>query len=855
MRCLVDGSSSSVRTLDEHAPDEHAASSRAGVPSRIGRYAIAGLLGSGAMAVVYLARDAALARDVALKVIKNRADERAAARLVREGQALARIDHPNVIRVHEVAREGELLYVAMERVVGLTLDDWLATPRDHAAILDAFVQAARGLAAAHAAGIVHRDFKPANVMVGADGRVRVLDFGLARALESDDSAPASRESEHTEGAVLGTPAFMAPEQWRGQRADERADQFSFCVALAGALGGQHPFPHRSRGELRDAVLDGKLVLPAAIPRHIARTLARGLALDPSARFPSMESLLHRLVPARRRRPAIIAAATFALVAASTTLAVRSPADRSVTVAYAAATPITTSGDIGAASIAPDGRQVALLTRDALAVQPLAPHAAPRIVLRGRPSYFTLAWSPDSRHVAVVMALADGDVAPGLLLVDVESAAVRRLGDNLGHVAFAGGDELATARFAGKHVEFYSIAAASAQLVRRCPLSGQFVGIRSLSPDPRGDGAIAQLDVSDRMSMLVHMDRTCQQRTLVSPLATLAFARDLGDGGWIAYRHSHGDLVDVARQRRHLVPGGDLVPLARTREGELVSLARLYQWQLLRVGKDGVRDDLHGGTASSTFAVATDGVTAARVDEPHGRGLLRIGALDGLSADRPIRAERVARVAWSPSGDRLAVLRSTRGVFELSLIDPVTGTESSSHAVPIRYDMGMTWIDGRRVAFVVAHEYRGFAWVDVYTGEQGTLAYGDGAATLALGRAQRSERLAFLTETPHEVRVWLGDASASLAQLRAVIAVSSPQASRRVRVAWSHDDRALHVYDAASGEHWLVGVEDGVVERAANLPIPRAGATTDVTNLFATAAGLVVETQVRGADLVIARPVP
>ncbi|HEX3480434.1 MAG TPA: serine/threonine-protein kinase [Kofleriaceae bacterium] len=217
--------------------------------TRIGRYAIEGLLGAGGMAVVYLARDPVLDRAVALKVMRVDGDEPGASRLVREGQALARISHPNVISVHEVGRETDgLIYIAMERIAGTTLAAWLETPRAPHEILRVFAAAGRGLSAAHAAGLVHRDFKPENVMVGDDGRVCVLDFGLARASRDADGPDADHEG------IAGTPAYMSPEQWRGERAGVASDQFSFCVALWRALTGEHPFELASRDALRRAVI-------------------------------------------------------------------------------------------------------------------------------------------------------------------------------------------------------------------------------------------------------------------------------------------------------------------------------------------------------------------------------------------------------------------------------------------------------------------------------------------------------------------------------------------------------------------------------------------------------------------------
>jgi serine/threonine protein kinase len=219
--------------------------------TQIGRYAIEGLLGAGGMAVVYLARDPVLGRAVALKVMRVDGDEPGASRLVREGQALARISHPNVISVYEVGRETDgLIYIAMERIVGATLAAWLETPRAPREILRVFAAAGRGLSAAHAAGLVHRDFKPENVMVGDDGRVCVLDFGLARA-SRDAGGP-----DHDPDGKAGTPAYMSPEQWRGERAGVASDQFSWCVALWRALTGEHPFELGSRAALRRAVIAG-----------------------------------------------------------------------------------------------------------------------------------------------------------------------------------------------------------------------------------------------------------------------------------------------------------------------------------------------------------------------------------------------------------------------------------------------------------------------------------------------------------------------------------------------------------------------------------------------------------------------
>src|SRR5262245_5493794 len=265
--------------------------------SQLGRYRIEGILGAGGMSVVYLARDPVLDRAVALKVMRVDDDDAGATRLVREGQALARVSHPSVIQVYEVGRESDgVVYIAMERIVGVTLGAWLERPRTRAEILDVFVAAARGLAAAHAAGLVHRDFKPENVMVGDDGRVCVLDFGLARASDDGGDLRGSRAAlgaltATAIGSVVGTPAYMSPEQWRGERAGAASDQFSFCVALWRALTGEHPFAIAERDGLRASVVAGAAKrLPRTLPRRLRCALRRGTAAHPRARFASVDCL-------------------------------------------------------------------------------------------------------------------------------------------------------------------------------------------------------------------------------------------------------------------------------------------------------------------------------------------------------------------------------------------------------------------------------------------------------------------------------------------------------------------------------------------------------------------------------------
>jgi serine/threonine protein kinase len=300
-----------------------------GTGEAIGRYVVLGVLGRGGMGTVHAAYDPELDRKVAIKLLHPVADERSdptiRLRLLREAQAIAKLSHPNVVAVHDVGVHDGRVFVAMEFVDGGTLGQWMrAEPRSWREVTRMFVAAGRGLAAAHAAGIVHRDFKPINVLLGKDGRPRVADFGIARSIDALPNEPPMRlrgELEQTNrslwseledastntltrtGVFLGTPAYMAPEQIEGARVDARADQFGFCVALHEALYGERPFVggdvHSLYLEIREGrVRDG--ARGREVPSWLRRVVLRGLAADPAARWPDMPTLLATLEQRPRR---------------------------------------------------------------------------------------------------------------------------------------------------------------------------------------------------------------------------------------------------------------------------------------------------------------------------------------------------------------------------------------------------------------------------------------------------------------------------------------------------------------------------------------------------------------------------
>jgi tetratricopeptide (TPR) repeat protein len=303
----------------------------------IGRYLILERIGAGGMGVVYGAYDPELDRKIAVKLLRPGTRGSASSsigeqRLMREARAMAKLAAPNVVTVHDIGTVGEHVYVAMEFVDGHTLRDWFEESPSWQEVVRVFMQAGRGLQAAHAAGMVHRDFKPDNVMLGKDGRILVMDFGLVRdgltptgsgdgstthgASDDDELVTSSRTNSALitrAGAVMGTPAYMAPEQHMGLPIDPRTDQFAFCVALYEGLFGKHPFAAGTIAALAFRITDGDITPPpksSNVPQSIKRAVLKGLSAQPEDRFESMAPLLAILAhdPSRARKRWVVGAA-------------------------------------------------------------------------------------------------------------------------------------------------------------------------------------------------------------------------------------------------------------------------------------------------------------------------------------------------------------------------------------------------------------------------------------------------------------------------------------------------------------------------------------------------------------------
>jgi eukaryotic-like serine/threonine-protein kinase len=409
--------------------------------TRVGRFIVQSPLGIGGMGVVHAADDPVLGRKVALKLIhadrgEGPASDEWRARLLREARAIARLSHPNVIAVHDIGLHGDQPFVAMELVEGSTLRSWLAaSPRSWRDIVAVFIAAGRGLLAAHRAGLVHRDFKPDNVLIGHDGRIRVTDFGLACPLPGVDrdrsDGPVPEQPAETgalvpcvedhqgrltrTGALLGTPGYIAPEVLCGGAADFASDQFSFCVALHEALFRERPLLPASSMPVRVEVPRAVQTSPGrrptarvrgdvhAVPRWLQQTVQRGLSPRPADRFPSMESLLVALnrAPIRRRwlQVGVAAAMVGALGAATTVVATGTSDPELCTGALEQVSGVWNPGMAARvhASFAATARPHA---------QPSADRVAERVTL------YTDQWA--TMHRSACLATARGEQSPDLL---------------------------------------------------------------------------------------------------------------------------------------------------------------------------------------------------------------------------------------------------------------------------------------------------------------------------------------------------------------------------------------------------------------------------------------------------------
>jgi serine/threonine protein kinase len=720
------------------------------VPSRVGRYEICGVLGAGAMSVVYRARDPQLDRALAIKLVHaDGASRPRGTRLLREAQAMARLRHPNVVPIFDVGLADDAVFVAMPLLEGGTLHGWLrAVPRSLDAILDRFVAAGTGLAAAHAAGLVHRDFKPANVLLGEGGEVQVADFGLVR-LAHGDRAPGDAGRPPDPGSqvghVVGTPAYMPPEQLRGRPSDARADQFSFCIAMWESIFEERPFGKpSSTGEPLQArleAIEGGPVPPRRDrPAWIASVLARGLAADPDERWPSMQALLDAIAAHRapRRRPRRLALGLGAIGVAGAIVAIAWPGPSQSPAPYYLE-PLTHRDDLKRAAISPDGTRLAFIERDALVIRGIDPDTKDRVLVDHGILDSPISWSPDGTRLLVGTA---AESAPWIEteVVDLAGGVQFKLPAH-GTASFLSSAEVAVTFYRQRSIEIYPVAVHAAPIAT-CKVPGDYAFLWSFLGLP--DGTLVVETVTGDSHGLVILRRDCQVRATFTsePISSIAAS----DAGTIITLAGEGSgvileisLDGVVLSRRRVSGEVDEV-LGRRRGTDYVATLAL-QTHLDRV---------HGGAAPArqlsvdgraSFSLAPDGVTMAWIEsENRGRGRLRLSTLQDLSRRGAPLLDNALTVGWSPDGQSLAVLVDQGADTEVIVIDR---TGAVLRHLPLRQldrIAAPVWLSDHRIA-AQTEDRTTYRWFELVTGEQGDLFDRLHGSTYWLTRSPRDGMLA------------------------------------------------------------------------------------------------------------------
>jgi serine/threonine protein kinase len=728
---------------------------RASRPARVGRYEVGEALGSGSMGVVYRARDPELDRAVAIKLVRTDASSSSSGvRLLREAQAMAKLRHPNVVPIFDVGPADGAVFVAMPLLEGGTLRTWLRTA-EHSldAILDRFVAAGRGLAAAHAAGLIHRDFKPDNVLLGVDGEVHVADFGLARLADVAGGPPPALEgSEDTAtrtGEVVGTPAYMAPEQLRGRASDARADQFSFCISLWEGVYGQRPFPRMtpSGGDPLRARLHAIAAGPIAPQRRdrpawLAQVLTRGLAEDPEQRWPNMQALLDAICVHRapRRWPWRLAAVLGALSLAAAMIAIGWPAHPPPQLRQVR---LTHRGDLkGVAAISPDGSQLAMVAGDSLVLRGVEADAEDRVLIDHGVDTEPLSWSPDGRYLIA----STSPETIGMIhseMIEIRTARRTPL-PGPGMAVFLSSSEVAVASHRQRFVTIHRIADRSAR-PQRCDVPGDYTFVWSLTGMP--DGTIVVETVKDQTRSLVILRRDCQVRATYAgePISSIATS-DTGTIVGLVVGEGYGDVLELSVDgkllSRRRVAGDPWSLIGRRRGVDYVSIAAL-KTRLDRVRRGEPPLPQFSVSGSASFSLAPDGATLAWIElggQGRGPGRLRLATLQDLPRRGRALLGNALMAGWSPDGRSLAVLVDDHDAVSVVVIDrggtvlrrlPLRGLERE--AAPV-------WLDDHRVA-CQTDDRKTYRWFDLDTGEQGELTDTQHGSTYWLARSPRDGTLA------------------------------------------------------------------------------------------------------------------
>ncbi len=746
------------------------------LPEQLGHYRLLRELGRGGMGVVHAAVDRKLDRKVAIKTLARADSPSLNERLVREAKAMAKLTHPNVVRVYEIGEAGDASFIVMEFIEGRTLREWLRErPRSLTELLEVFRAAGRGLAAIHGAGLVHRDVKPDNIMVDDGGRVVVMDLGIARR-DEDQAAPSEVELAALSegelaltrtGTVLGSPAYMAPEQFSRAAVTARVDQFGLCVALWEAVYGQRPFTGHNIVALMDAIHEGALREPEAerAPAWLRGVLERGLAADPAARFESMSALVEALtepVEPRARWPRALGLAALGLVLVGLAWVVagarggdpkmREPGTQEL--AQISETP-SSRVELGATPTPPSSREPLVLDRGAL----------------------TIEVAPDGRDL-VYQASGGGR----LWRVDLETGeeAQMELDNPIIGVNFAPDGSLWFTRLAGPQPGVHRLATlaarperVAAELGSTCALPGRSafawlgrgdrrVRVRDgegrervlLEPgedqrplelacdDVHGRLVVAsQLAVGYRLELL-ELDGQ-RRRVLLEHTGELARPRFTSEGRALTYLASRGlglqlEALSLADPRAPallgaVLPGVQLDDYGLLADGRLVYLRNDWSWEIVEFGPDQralgeARPRMAFAAESVGFALSPDERLLGYVESSAGMGRLQVAALAGGEPRELATALGGVDLAWSPDSRRIAYVGQHRGEGRIWTV--VLDGESPRVYESTRVAPGSSpiWVAGERIIYERTGE-PGYRVLELETGAERPLPVDASIGTL------------------------------------------------------------------------------------------------------------------------------
>jgi WD40 repeat protein len=803
-------------------------------PARVGRYQLGEALGAGGMGVVYRAHDPDLDRAVAIKVVQT-GDASSGTRLLREAQAMARLRHPNVVPIFDVGPAEGAVFVTMPLLEGGTLRDWLhrgAPTFDE--ILDRFVAAGRGLAAAHAAGLVHRDFKPENVLLGTDGETQVSDFGIA-CLAGDETAPSVSASTLAPGTltetgdVLGTPDYMAPEQLLGRPSDARADQFSFCIALWEGSYGERPFlmPTADTADPRarlSAIAAGPVPPPRRDrPAWIAQLLVRGLAEDPDRRWPTMQALLDAIAAYRtpRRWRWWRAAGLGAVGLAAALVAFARPEPTSVTPPVSVV-PLTHRGDLKHAAISPDGSKLALVAGDSLVIRGIEPGAEDRVIVDHGIADVPIAWSPDGKHL-LAGTVPESAPLTETVLVDLDRGTQFKL-PVTGMAAFLSSTEVAITSYRERSIAIFPVAEHAAAAAATCDVPGGYTFLWNLAGLP--DGTMIVQTRKGETSGLVILRRDCQVQATFSaePISSVALS-DTGTIVALVAGEGSGEILEISLEgmivSRRRVSGDLETILGRRRGTDYVSTLAL-KTHLGRVhgGAPPVRQFSVNGSAS--FSLAPDGETLAWIElGSRARGPLRLSTLQGLSRRGPPLHDHALMAGWSPDGRSLAVLVDEDEGVAIVVVDR---SGAVSRRLPLQHlsrEAAPVWLDDHRIA-AQTDDRTTYRWFDLNTGAQGEIVDRTHGSTYWLARSPRDGMLAMWRNGgpgATDVHLWVQAVGHAARPLHVEQAIKD-----HLLPSWSPSGELL-VSALQTGVVSRVGLDTGALTPIALLP------TTPVSRLF------------------------